>query len=333
MTTSCQPSQTRFPEVGEYLCAKRAMVNGALEGILAGNRTSHDDLLHSSMRYSLLSGGKRIRPILTLAVAEFLGVSAELALQAACAAELIHCASLMLDDLPCMDNMSIRRGRHSNHLVFGEDVTTLSAINLLTLAYQALLSYASGDPTLAYSLLRAMNDAVGADGLIGGQIGDLHPEQLPRDYGVFHTVYERKTGRLFSFAVESGARIGGASTAEFDCLASYAKSLGLVFQICDDILDSNGDPKIMGKEIAMDEGKQTLPKFTGLESSMCMARGLVEFAASQLASFGDRASLLVQVPWFVFEQVPGVGGPVPEAAHNHAAPIVFSNHAAAGGQF
>jgi geranylgeranyl pyrophosphate synthase len=286
-----------------YMTRFKGLVDCALADLLDRSRTCADDLVYESMRHSLLSGGKRIRGVLTLAVAELLDSESATALPAACAVEIVHCASLILDDLPCMDDARLRRGQPANHILFGDDVAILAAINLLNLAYRSILDYRSVlrpmPPDIIFRLLDAFNRTVGSDGLIGGQIGDLHPERLPDGFGIIRTIYERKTVRLFMYAAEAGALVAGATEPQLDAIVRYARHLGLAFQVYDDLLDLHGDPEILGKDVLKDGGKRTLLKVTDPETTARMASELIRFAARQLQPFGDRAEMLVQLPRLV----------------------------------
>lgn len=290
-------------DVSGYVTRFKTLVECALADLLDRSRTCADDLVYESMRHSLLSGGKRIRGVLTLAVAELVEGESAAALPAACAVEIVHCASLILDDLPCMDNARLRRGRPANHILFGEDVAILAAINLLNLAYRSILDYRTAPsplpPDAIFRLLDGFNRTVGSDGLIGGQIGDLHPERLPDGFGIIRTIYERKTVRLFMYAAEAGALVAGATETQLDAIVRYARHLGLAFQVYDDLLDLHGDSEIIGKDVLKDTGKRTLLKVTDSETTARMASELIKFAARQLQPFGNRAEMLVQLPRLV----------------------------------
>ena len=287
----------------ESYCAEtQAAVDEALEKELSKPKIGGGGVLAEAIRYAVLSKGKRIRPLLTLSVVQVLGGDAQRALPAAMAAEFIHSASLILDDLPCMDNAELRRFRKTHHRVFGEDLTVLTALSLMNSAYSLLNSYADGEaaaPALACRLVACLNEAIGTVGLIGGQVDDLRSKDVVVDFNGVTNVYERKTASLFTFAVEAGALIAGATTEEYQCLEAYARNLGLAFQLYDDVMDQLGDPCIMGKDVLQDLDKQTFLTLAPSAISHRAVRDLIVFAVAQIAPFGDRARMLAALPWTI----------------------------------
>src|SRR5919107_1749349 len=213
------------------------------------------EAVRRSMAYTVHAQAKRVRAVLTLLCAELCGGSRAHALTAAAAVELVHAASLILDDLPAMDDAPLRRGRKSNHLEFGEAIAILAAFALLNLAY-GTLSRAYEAP-LASELCRLLSDAVGTDGLIAGQAADLLATDRQITFEVLERIHRGKTGALFSAAATSGAILAGGSADAVGSLAGYAKNLGLAFQIVDDILDVEGDPAETGKAVREDVKKTT----------------------------------------------------------------------------
>jgi len=233
--------------------------------------------------------------VLTLAVAEMLGAAGDEALDLGCAVELVHAASLVLDDLPSMDDAALRRGRATTHRVFGEDVAILAAFALLTRAFQlvadagqrlALKRYGSED------LVHHLADAVGTRGLVGGQALDLASEGATIDLERLEYIHSHKTGALFLAAAELGAMAVDARRKELDAVARYAKNLGLAFQIEDDLLDALASSEETGKDARQDEGKTNFVGLLGVDGARALADELLGFAVESLAPFGARAAAL-----------------------------------------
>jgi geranylgeranyl diphosphate synthase, type II len=243
--------------------------------------------LREAMEYSLHAGGKRIRPVLALAACEAFGGNGRAALPAACAIEMIHTYSLIHDDLPAMDNDDYRRGRLTNHKVFGEAMAILAGDGLLTHAFYAAArtSRESGvDPAAALAIVEELSLYAGAHGMVGGQAADMLGEQGLTKLEELEYIHLRKTSDLIVFALRAGGRIGGASGAQLDALARYGTCIGLAFQIQDDILDLTGDEAKLGKPLRSDEqqGKVTYPYFIGLERSKELVERLTEDGKSAL---------------------------------------------------
>ncbi len=252
--------------------------------------------IHEAMRYSVLAGGKRLRPVLFLAAAETVGGKAEALLPAACALEMIHTYSLIHDDLPAMDNDDYRRGKPTNHRVFGEAVAILAGDALLTLAFGLLAEsgLAANVPSqIVLAVIREVARAAGSRGLIGGQVVDLQSENKLSKTTLAY-IHSHKTGALFEAAVRCGALLGGGSEKQIAALAAYAENLGLAFQITDDILDVEGDFQKLGKSVGSDERQKkcTYPAVYGLEESKKMAGLAVDRAVAALKNFGKKADLL-----------------------------------------
>jgi geranylgeranyl diphosphate synthase type II len=238
-----------------------------------------------------------VRPVLTLLSAELCGGTASKALPAACAVEMIHASSLMLDDLPSMDNAPLRRGRPANHLEFGEAITILASFGLLNLAFATV---ARGyDPLAASRLTTLLADAVGPAGLIGGQAADLLATEQDIDFHRLERIHRGKTGALFSAAATAGAITAAAPGDAITSLAAFAKNLGLAFQIVDDLLDVTGDPSETGKAIRADAKKTTFVSFSGVSGARQLAMELCETADRALAPFGRRADRLRELSAFV----------------------------------
>ncbi len=239
------------------------------------------------MRYSLLAGGKRIRPVLTIQVATDLGATEEAALDAACAVEMVHAASLILDDLPCMDDASLRRGQPANHLVFGEDTAILAATALLNRAFGVIAECDLLSAQTRLDLTRLLSDSVGSNGIIAGQFCDL---QIRHGHGDdvagLTEMYGQKTGALFVAALEAGARVAGVDDVWVKAVREYGVNLGLAFQLLDDLLDTFGSREDIGKDTGQDDGKSTLASRLGAHGTRQEVDRYVESAASALEPLG-----------------------------------------------
>ena len=259
--------------------------------------------LYDSMRYSLTAGGKRIRPILLMAACEFCGGKAEEALPYACAIEYIHTYSLIHDDLPCMDDDELRRGIPTNHMVYGDAVATLAGDGLQSAAYEAMqrdmLLYFDNFDALK-SRIRAAYEIVkgaGVTGMVAGQIADVEAENKRCSKELLDYIHITKTADMIIGAVRAGARLGSCSDEELENLTVYAENLGLAFQVCDDILDVEGDQELLGKETGHDEAniKATYPALYGLDESKQKLRELTDAAKEALAEYYDNAELFVSL--------------------------------------
>lgn len=225
--------------------------------------------LKESMLYSVKAGGKRIRPLLVLAVLEDYGVSSKDAWKVASAVELIHTYSLIHDDLPCMDDDDYRRGQLTNHKVFGEATAVLAGDALQTLAFNVLASLEHTSPEKIISLVRLLAESSGANGMVGGQILDMEGEKASLSLEQLEEVHLHKTGALLSFCIEAGAILAGADESEIVKLRSYARNIGLAFQIKDDILDVTSTTEQLGKPVNSDadSDKSTYPSLLGLDGA------------------------------------------------------------------
>ena len=299
--------------LAEYIGTRRARIDEALKQFLP-TPPDYPRGVYEAMRYSLDAGGKRLRPILTLAAAETvagtstLAASAiELALPAACAVELIHTYSLIHDDLPAMDDDSLRRGRPTNHVVHGEAMAILAGDGLLTEAF-ALLSTEPRDTNLAARQIRTIQtiaDAAGARGMVGGQAIDLLAVgSTTFDEYSLQDMHARKTGALIRAAAVAGAIMGGGSDDEIRAVGEYGRHLGLAFQIVDDILDVEGDAKDLGKTAGKDAkaGKPTYPSTYGLDASRRLAAERHDDAIAGLRSAGLHASRLADIAAWVVKR-------------------------------
>lgn len=213
--------------------------------------------LRSSIRYSLLDGGKRLRPLITVLTAQALDGKAAAAIDAACAIEMVHTASLVIDDLPCMDDAALRRGKPTNHLQHGEDIAILSAVSMISDAFGVIGKSADIEAPIKVELISALSDAIGIEGLCAGQERDLRDMSQSADAESLKQLQYQKTGALFVVCLETGARIGGLNSEELGPLRSFGSHAGLGFQILDDLLDAVGDSATTGKDHGSDAGKQT----------------------------------------------------------------------------
>jgi geranylgeranyl diphosphate synthase type II len=247
-----------------------------------------------AMRYSLFAGGKRLRPILALAAAEAVGGEIEDAMPAGCALEMIHTYSLIHDDLPAMDDDDLRRGKPTNHKVFGEAIAILAGDALLTEAFVLLGDYRTLLPERSVRLIRVIARAASYRGMVGGQVVDMLSQNKPADLETVLQMHSRKTAALISAAAEAGALAGMGTESQVAALARYGRSVGLAFQIADDILDIEGDAELLGKSTGADvaRGKVTYPAAVGLQRSREEARELVKDALEALDGFDAGADPL-----------------------------------------
>jgi geranylgeranyl diphosphate synthase type II len=286
------------------LARRAAEVDQILESFLAAEE-GYPPSVHEAMRYSVMAGGKRLRPILTFAAAEAVGGNPQVVQPAAIAIELIHTYSLIHDDLPAMDNDDLRRGKPTCHKVFGEASAILAGDALLTLAFEVLArttrSPDASDPLVMLQVIQEIAQAAGTRGMIGGQVVDLEAEGKPIDAATLDYIHRHKTGALIRASVRAGALLGGAKAAELADLSRYAEEFGLAFQIADDILDIVGDEITLGKPVGSDvrNEKATYPALWGLENARAMAAASAEKAIAYLADFTDRADFLRALAHYV----------------------------------
>ena len=272
---------------------RRALVE---EGLVRELRTDEafDARLAESMEYSLTAGGKRLRPILLMAAADAAGGRGEDYLTSACAVEMIHTYSLVHDDLPAMDDDDYRRGKLTNHKVYGAGLATLAGDALLTMAFELLARQQGVPAETMLRVVREISEAVGANGMVGGQALDLASEGNHIDMDTLRRMHMAKTGALFRASVRSGAILGGADEAQLAALTEYAEAFGLAFQITDDILDVTGDAAAIGKPVGSDERnhKSTYVTLTSLEEAKRLAREAADRAHEALAPLGGKAAFL-----------------------------------------
>ncbi|ACV63379.1 Polyprenyl synthetase [Desulfofarcimen acetoxidans DSM 771] len=266
--------------------------------------SSCPEIIHRAMRYSIFAGGKRLRPAMLIAAAEAVGGSADKVMPAACALELIHTYSLIHDDLPSMDDDDYRRGKPTNHKVFGEAMAILAGDALLTMSFQLLAGLSGRNGIAPADVVRVIADisaAAGTTGLIGGQVVDIVSANQEIDAGTLEYIHTKKTGALFRAAIRSGAVLSGADDEELKSLTNYAEHFGLAFQITDDILDVAGDMQKTGKPVGSDEknNKATYPALYGLEEAYRLAGYSAEQALYALEPFGEKANFLKELVKFV----------------------------------
>ena len=263
-------------------------------------------VLKDAMSYSLLSGGKRIRPVLVLEICKLFGGTAEDALPFACGLEMVHTYSLIHDDLPAMDNDDLRRGKPTCHKAFDEATAILAGDGLLTYAFEILSdekTHPSADIRIA--LVNLLANAAGAfTGMVAGQMLDLYADTAPNagTENLVKHIEEMKTGRLIRYACEAGALLGGASTTEKEALVAYARRIGIAFQIADDILDVEGDQALVGKTLNKDsaQGKATFVSLYGLEKARQTAKDYIDEAKEILTrTFGEKAAVLQNLADFI----------------------------------
>ncbi|HUW54305.1 MAG TPA: farnesyl diphosphate synthase [Rhodanobacter sp.] len=255
--------------------------------------------LHRAMRYAVLGGGKRLRPLLVYATAHALGEDGRSLDAPACAVELIHAYSLVHDDLPAMDDDALRRGRPTCHIVFGEAMAILAGDALQALAFEILADETgrTTDAAIGMAMLRSLSRACGAEGMAGGQALDLAAVGRPLTLAELEHMHACKTGALIRASVQLGALASGADAATRDTLDRYADAVGLAFQVRDDILDVEGESAVIGKTAGKDAAadKPTFPSIIGLDASRARLTELTDLALAAIAPLGSRASLLAEL--------------------------------------
>ncbi|MCT4621565.1 MAG: polyprenyl synthetase family protein [Marinisporobacter sp.] len=278
---------------------KADLVENALEKYLPkGN--DPQSLIFESMKYSTLSGGKRLRPILMMAACEFVGGNVEEVMPFACAIEMIHTYSLIHDDLPAMDDDDYRRGKPTNHKVYGEGLAILAGDGLLNYAFELMIQATlKNDKNLEKKVLamKEISTASGIHGMIGGQVVDLLSENKKIDGTTLDFIHNNKTAALIIAPIRAGAILGGANEEELEALTTFAKSIGLGFQIRDDILDIIGDEKKLGKKVGSDieNQKSTYPSIYGLDASKEKVNELFHKSVQVIKHFGDKSEFFIQL--------------------------------------
>ena len=288
-----------------YLDARRATVDAALDEVLPPE-TVEPVTIHRAMRYSVLAPGKRLRPILVIAGAEAVGGRADAVLDTACALELIHAYSLIHDDLPAMDDDDYRRGRLTSHKVFGEAMAILAGDALLTLAFRLVATNAArvAPAALVGTVVAEIADAAGTDGMVGGQVVDIASEGKSISPEMLDYIHLHKTAALIRAALRVGALLAGGPAEHVEAISRAGQSLGLAFQIVDDILDVEGSLAELGKSAGSDERKKkaTYPSLHGLPASKQRARELIEETKRLLLPLGSSAEPIRVLADFVLER-------------------------------
>ncbi len=292
-------------ELKSYIAQQNKLVNEYLESIYQ----KADDSLRivQAMKYSLMAGGKRLRPILCLAAAEAVGGEAVDVLPAAGALEMIHSYSLIHDDLPAMDNDELRRGKPTCHVAFDEATAILAGDALLTLAFEILSSVQiskATDSAKWLSVIRLISRAAGYHGMIQGQMLDISSEGQQLSRCELESLHLLKTGALIEASLLSGAVLGGGNYQQIEVIERYAQNIGLAFQVADDILNVEGDPELMGKAVGTDQlrGKSTYPSILGLKESKEFAKTLVRNALQAIEFFDNKSDPLRAIATYVIER-------------------------------
>jgi geranylgeranyl diphosphate synthase, type II len=292
-------------DIRTYLSQKREFVDDALERYFPKSIESQTTL-HKAMRYSLFAGGKRIRPILSIAAFEAMGAKGDNILPFACGLEMIHTYSLIHDDLPAVDNDDYRRGKLTCHKVFGEAIAILAGDALLTEAFQLMTQHplhasGAGEEGLILELVNEVARAAGLSGMVVGQVVDIESEGKEIDLPTLEYLHTHKTGKMILAAIKVGAKLGGANGDALQALTAYGERIGLAFQIADDILNVEGKPDILGKNTGTDvtRKKATYPGVLGLQESKCRGAELVERAIDALSRFGPKADPLREIARFI----------------------------------
>jgi geranylgeranyl diphosphate synthase type II len=288
----------------EFLAAEVQRVDEALDRLTPA-ASIPPETIHRAMRYSLFAGGKRIRPILCLQSAVAVADRAPGSIEAGCALEMIHTYSLIHDDLPALDNDDFRRGKPTCHKVFGEAMAILAGDALFTLAMQTLVKISGLDANAKLALLEELSFGGGTvGGMIGGQVADIEGERQPPTPELLETIHRAKTGALLKASVRMGGICAGADSGQLEKLSQYGESVGLAFQIVDDILDVEESSEALGKTAGKDaaQGKITFPAVYGLEESRKMAQAECKRAHDSLSVFGSRAQRLHEIADLIVER-------------------------------
>jgi geranylgeranyl diphosphate synthase type II len=297
MTDKTQRMTSTTTNVADFLDAKAQRCQSAMQDHLDALRDL-PPALREAMAYSLFAGGKRLRPALAMGAAEIIGNDDASALPAACAIEMIHTYSLIHDDLPCMDDDDLRRGKPTAHKKFGEAIAVLAGDALLTLAFDIAASTDRSD------VVRLIAQASGAGGMAGGQVLDILSEGKQVSLLELQRIHAAKTGALISASVCAGAMLANADADQLAAMKAYGEHLGLAFQIADDILDVVGDEAAIGKPVGSDEAlnKSTYPGLVGLDQARVLARKAADAAVDALAPFGESANTFRALAAYVVDR-------------------------------
>lgn len=275
-------------------CQERSTIVDQALATFVPDEKSYPPIIFEAMRYSLFAGGKRLRPILLMAAADAIGGKGSNYLNVACGLEMIHTYSLIHDDLPAMDDDDYRRGKLTNHKVFGEGIAILAGDGLLTAAFATMLSQPNVQADILLKVVGEISSAAGALGMIGGQVMDLTSEGERLDITTLTRMHQAKTGALFKASVRAGAQLAGADEEKVVALTEYAEQYGLAFQITDDVLDMTGTQEKIGKPVGSDvkNHKATYVTLYSLEKARQMSKEAVNNALLSLKEFGDEADIL-----------------------------------------
>ena len=290
-------------EFKAYTASQQKRINAALRSFLP-RASCRPKTLHESMRYSVSAGGKRLRPILCLAAAEACGSNDNLAMPAACAVEFVHTYSLIHDDLPCMDDDDLRRGKPTNHKVYGEAVAVLAGDALLTLAFEVISQSKTAGKYTAAEMVQELALTAGSKHLVGGQVMDMEGEGAEPSARQLRFIHESKTAALLTCSLRLGAMTAGANPGKIDALSQFGQATGLAFQIIDDILDITQSSEKLGKSAGKDLAteKATYPSTHGLEKSRREAARLTEQAITALKPLGSKASRLREIGSYLLDR-------------------------------
>lgn len=278
-------------------------VNKSLEKFIE-EKDNPQATIYKAMNYSLHAGGKRIRPVILISVAELLGASRENVMPFACAIEMIHTYSLIHDDLPCMDNDDLRRGKPTNHKVYGDALAVLAGDALLNKAFEVILKNSQVSPNMTLAALREIADASGTEGMIGGQVIDIESENKQIDAVTLMTLHLHKTAALIMASAKVGALLGGGSREDLINFEEFARYLGIAFQIKDDILDVCGEVEKLGKKTGVDDekNKSTFVRIYGLEQSEKLLSDYTQKAIDSLSSYGEKSEFLSELAKFLLNR-------------------------------
>ena len=289
-------------DLNSYLLSKRKQIDQAIEKILG--QTSNSRRIVNAMRHSLMAEGKRIRPVLCITAAQAVGGQTEDAIGAACALEMIHTYSLIHDDLPAIDNDVLRRGKPTCHIAFDEATATLAGDALLTLAFEILSSIEFTNKKNALKWLHVINiiaKSAGYKGMIEGQMKDIAAEGTLLSLKDLEKMHALKTGALIQASIITGAILGDCGFEQIEKLKIYANNIGLAFQVTDDILNVEGDPAVMGKDVGTDQSreKNTYPSILGIEKSKGFAKKLMNNALQALDNFDNKSDPLRAIAHYI----------------------------------
>jgi len=292
-------------DLKNYIENKSRVVNDTLAQMLQNYQP--DEAISKAMKYSLMAGGKRIRPVLCLAASEAVGGRPKDAMRAACALEMVHTYSLIHDDLPAMDDDELRRGKPTCHIAFGEATAILAGDALLTMAFEILASvpFENGDQAGKWlQVTRIIASAAGSRGMIQGQMLDIAAEGSLLNVGDLESMHRLKTGALIEASLQCGALLAEADKTQQGFLKTYARSIGLAFQVADDILNVEGNPAVMGKAVGTDRlnKKSTYPSLLGLDASKQFAQKLIHQALQALEAFDNKAEPLRALAAYIIER-------------------------------